>query len=52
MFDTSSIPISTTISGKSFIEQLPQVKPKLPSLNSDLEHRISTNFYEIYNCYP
>ena len=29
MFDISSIPLSTTISDKSFIEHLPQVMPKL-----------------------
>ena len=29
MFDISSIPISTTISDKSFIEHLPQVMSKL-----------------------
>ena len=29
MFDVSSIPISSTVSDKSFIEHLPQVMPKL-----------------------
>ena len=37
---------------KSLIEQLPQVTPKLLSLNSNLDYRISTNSYEIYSCYP